>query len=178
MTQEEQHDHAQDMAKRMAMAYLAVSVSNCYMQEGVDELKKLGLYRHEVKQRIGNAERYFDFYNQCIKWIFEYCGGDAKAQLNDDYDVLKEACDKFMGAEVRMTAYRYNNNDDLREEGDYLCRVTGVRLVDQLLLHWENRQWSVYSLSTVSDGWVPLKGGVRVVEVLKRIHKHQGDETQ
>ena len=170
MTEQEELDNVHDMAKRMAMAYITATVSNCYMQEGVDELKKLGLYKHEVKYRVGMAEKFYGNYNQSIKWIFDFCGGDAKAQLSDDYDILKEACDNFMGAKVRMTAYRFNNDDNIREVGNYLCKVSGVTHIDKMLLHWEQRQWSVYSLTTVSDGWVPIKAGVKVDEVLERVY--------
>ena len=171
MTHEEQHDRTQDMAKRMAMAYITASISEGYLQEAVDELKTLRLYRHEVKHRIGMAEDFFSHYDQSIKWIFDYCGTDVKGLLCDDYDVLKEACDRFMNASVRMTEYRYCNSVELRQTGEYLCRVEGLKDLHTAVLRWDAkiRQWLHYVPSQYGSAWQALIPGCRITEVLQTV---------
>ena len=147
------------------------------MQDGVDLLHKLNLYRHEVKRRISMAEDYFNKYNQCTKWLFDYCEDDAKALLCGDLEVLRDACDHFMGATVRTTEYRYCNDENLRQKGEYLCRVEGAKDAHTLVLRWDNwsRQWQQYNASQYGAGWVALMPGVKVVEVLQTVKPKKED---
>lgn len=178
---QEKLDRTQDMAKMLAMSYITASISVGYLDNSIDAMKDIGVFRREVKHRINHAQHYFDFYNQGVKWVFNECGADAKELLCDDMAVLQEACDRFMNAGVRVGAYRAWNDDNLRQDGEYLCRVDGANNTDSMFLRWEqlSRVWQMYVASNYGSGWQALAPGIKVTEVYYRkpLHTPGDDET-
>lgn len=169
-------ERSRDAAKKIAMGYLAASIGNAYLEDAVDDLKAIGMYRHEVKKRMNDAMHYFDMFNATVKWVFT-AAGDASVgrQLTDDYEILKESCDRFMGADVRVSVRQAWDSDDLRQPDLYLCRVSGAAGTPYMVMRWTDRRiWLVYTASGYGGGWQALPG-VKVERVIERLSRADAD---
>lgn len=159
-------------AQKLAMANITASIANGYLEDAFDDFRAVGIMHRDVKFKAGCAVDYFDKFNSCVKWFFELSEGDTYGRaLCEDYEILQDACDGYMRAGVRVSAYDAWNNDDLRQDDIYLCRVEGAKDTDVMLLRWQGRQWLTYCASQYGSGWVALNPGVKVAEVVKRIGK-------
>lgn len=178
MSEKISEEHCDMAARQIAMSFLTATVANGYLESAVDELTKARLFKHEVKRRINYAIGYFDHYVGSIKWVFSAAGGgDVGRQLIEDYEVLQEACDRFMRADVRLTAREVWESDDLRQPDIYLCRVEGAGECSHMVLRWtERRQWLMYMASQYGGGWQGLLPGVRVMKVVERVSHADDDE--
>lgn len=164
-------DLATVMAQKLAMAYITASISNGYLEDSIEDMRKLGVLHRDVKQKANFAKSFFDNYNHSVMWFFDLAQGRRVGNaICEDYQVLQDACDRYMMSGIRLSAHEAWNNPDAREEGRYLCRVDGAKGTDIMLLEWKNRQWLTYVSSTVGAGWLALTPGVKVVEVVKRIN--------
>lgn len=169
----ERLDTATIMAQRLAMAYITASIANGYLEESIDDMKKLNIFHYDVKRKASMAKGFFDNFDGCMKWFFDIANSKTVgANICNDYSALQESCDRFMMAGIHLSPYQTWNNDDARAEDRYLCRVDGAKDTDIMILKWKNRQWLMYVNSTVGAGWMALSPSVRVTEVVDRIAKN------
>lgn len=180
MTEQTIEEHSAMAAKKIAMCYLTASIANGYLEGAVDELRATSLLRHELKRRINNAVHYFDLFFGTVKWVFTAAGNaDTSRLIINDYEVLQEACDRFMGADVRIAARQAWASDDLRQPDLYLCRVEGAEGCTHMVLRWtEQRQWLMYIASRYGGGWQGLLPGVRVQSVVERVRHADEEESK
>ncbi|MBQ9418721.1 MAG: hypothetical protein IJU19_09110 [Bacteroidales bacterium] len=107
MTNEEQMQTVDRMARRLAMAYLVGAAAECYLTEAVDDIRRLGLYRQEVKHRIGLALQGFEVFDSNTKWL---CLFDTKKnpgcghEIIESYEVLKAVLDGYMNGITTETS--------------------------------------------------------------------------
>lgn len=174
MTEQEintKHDLATVMAQKLAMAYITASISNGYLEDCFDDMKKLRVFHRDIKQKATFAKGYFDNYNKSVMWFFDLAQGRRVGNaICEDYQVLQDSCDRYMMSGIHLSAYDTWNNEDARSEGRYVCRVSGAKDTNVLLLEWRNRQWLTYVCGQYADGWVAISPKVKVVEVVNRIN--------
>lgn len=148
------------MSQLIAMSYLTAAIANAYLEEGVDIMKKLGVFRHEVKQKMNLSIDFFDKFNASIKWIFgEKVEKDVGDQICQDYEILKDACDRYMQSGIRASARRAWNNDSIRINGLYLVYTVGS--IVPTVLRWNNGCWTQYDRET--RRWKSCKEKVQAV---------------
>ena len=162
------------VAQRMAMAYLIHSIGNGYLEEALDMLKSAGLYMHSLKHYGESAVRAFDlFHNEMKKLFISPESDEVGRQIIEDYEVLKDVCDRFMGAGVRVSAQEDWNDENLRREGVYVCEVEGIGDLTLALMKWENRQWQQQAIGNGMAGWVRAMPEVRVTKVVMRMKEDE-----
>lgn len=170
MTEERANEIASAMSRRFAMAYIMGSIANAYLEEGIEDMRTLRVYKHEAKRLINNATHYFDLYNTSLKNIFSAAGSNAFGQrVIADYELLKDTCDRYMNAEVYVGAYEAWNSDALRSEGEYLCYLDGDEETCYLL-RWKDKRW-LYCHSVKPPIWRELDETMCVNEVIDRVVK-------
>ena len=86
---------ADDVARRIAVAYVLASVFISYIDEADDICRRHGLVYRELKFRANNLQGAFNAYHQVM---LSMIGGDGEAgrRLCYDFDELKGIIDKFM----------------------------------------------------------------------------------
>ncbi len=161
------------VSRLVSMAYLMGTVFQGYSEDAIDIMEKYKLVHKKIKTTSNNLVQSFDVYDKAVSALINT--QDAKLQLCNDWEIFQETCDKFMNADVRVSCYDAWNDDKLRREGEYLCRVEGVANATHLALRWQDGKWLQYSPIPPDEGWVGFSA--KVSEVAYRV-KGGGDDEE
>ena len=92
----------------LSMVYITHSIANAYAEEAVDMVDGVGLLQRKLKEQMMNLETAFDLFD---KTFYALCRSDeVQKAFCEDYDILKEALDKFMDNK-NITEKLLINND-------------------------------------------------------------------
>ena len=85
------------VSKLFSMSYLLASVFNTYQEEAQELMDEYHMNQKSIKTKANNLTQSFDAYDKVMRSFLKE--EEVRKLLCEDYEALKEICDRFMNYE-------------------------------------------------------------------------------